>query len=197
MGVYLRHSQLETIKTKVIGTLFKSHSFYTRREDAIAELRQRIKVINGTEGPPFILTPGCQTHLPPISYKDNSPVIKQDTILVESETQHADPVLENIFTAIMSRDMGKWSFTCRLQFIPVRPFGRINENLIGMYAMRQNRYVSPLESFTLRVFINLDNLLTKKDGDTVTLRKLLLFSKDSSGGISLKWSNVQIQTGCF
>ena len=86
MDVYLRHPQLETIKKKVIGTLFKSHSFYTRRDDALAELQERIRSTNGAEGPPFVLTPGFQTHLPPISYEGESPVIKQDTILVEAET---------------------------------------------------------------------------------------------------------------
>ena len=65
MGVYLRHSQLEIIKRKIIGTLFKSHSFYTRREDALKELKERIKSTTGEEGPPFVLAPGFQLHLPP------------------------------------------------------------------------------------------------------------------------------------
>ena len=102
-------------------------------------------------GPPFVLTLGFQSHLPPISYKRSSPVIKQDTILVESETQYADQVLENIFKAMISRDMDKWPITGRLQFIPIRPFGMIDENLIGLYAMKQNRYVSHLESFTILI----------------------------------------------
>ena len=97
----------------------------------------------------FILTPGFQTHLPPISYDGTSPVIKQDTILVETKTQHADQVLENIFTVMTDSDQNKWLITGRLQFIPIWPFGRIDENLIGKFAMKQNRYVSQLESFTL------------------------------------------------
>ena len=40
MGVYLRHTQLKTIKTKVIGTLYRSHSFYTQREEAQLELQK-------------------------------------------------------------------------------------------------------------------------------------------------------------
>lgn len=53
MNVYLRHSQLETIKTKVIGTLFKSHSFYTQREDATEELKQRILATKGESSYPY------------------------------------------------------------------------------------------------------------------------------------------------
>ena len=44
MGVYLRHTQLKTIKTKIIGTLYKSHSFYTGREDAQLELKKEYKI---------------------------------------------------------------------------------------------------------------------------------------------------------
>lgn len=82
---------------------------------------------------------------------------------------------------MLLQDMEKWPITGHLQFIPIRPFGKIDENIIGMYAMRQNRYVSHLEGFTLGGFKNLDNPLTTLDGETVTLRKLLLFSKDSTG----------------
>ena len=181
MGAYLRHLQLETIRTQVIGTLFKTHSFYTRREDALDELKKRIIEIKGERGPPFSLTPGLQSHLPPISYEGKSPVIKQDMILVETQTKHADKVLENIFTAMLTRDMEKWPITGRLQFIPIRPFGKIDKNIIGMHAMKQNRYVSRLESYTLRGFKNLDVPLQTLEGDTVTLQKLLLFSKDAAG----------------
>ena len=93
MGVYLRHTQLKTIKTKIIGTLYKSHSFYTRREDAQLELKKRIQDTSGNDCPPFILTPGLHTHSPPTHYTGESPVIKQDTILVECEIRHADQVL--------------------------------------------------------------------------------------------------------
>lgn len=82
---------------------------------------------------------------------------------------------------MIDRNIEKWPITGRLQFIPVRSFGWIDEKLIGLYAMRQNRYISHLESFTLRGFKNLDIQLTKKDGDKVTLRQLLLFSKDTHG----------------
>ena len=126
----------------MISTLFKSHSFFTRREDALDELKRRIKTTTGEEGPSFALTPGFQTHLPLITYDGKSPVVKQDTILVEAETKHADQVLENLFKSIMDRNEGKWPITGRLQFIPVRSFGRIDKNLIRHYAMRQNSYMS-------------------------------------------------------
>ena len=100
---------------------------------------------------------------------------------MEAQTEHADAVLENIFTAILSSNMEKWPITGRLQFIPIRPFRKIDENIIGIYVMRQNRYVSHLKSYTLRGFKNLDTPLQTLEGDTVTLRKLLLFSKDAAG----------------
>ena len=78
-------------------------------------------------------------------------------------------------------NQNKWPIIERLQFIPIRPFGRIDENLIGKFAMKQNRYVSQLESFTLQGYQNLDTTIHQKDGETATLRKLLLFSKDHTG----------------
>ena len=63
MGVYLCPSQLETIKSKIIGILFKSHSFYTCQQDVLKELKERIIEATGNEGTKFVLTPGFQTHL--------------------------------------------------------------------------------------------------------------------------------------
>ena len=47
----------------------------------------------------------------PLLYKGESPAIKQDTILVEAETQFADQVLENIFTSMLDGDSEKWPIT--------------------------------------------------------------------------------------
>ena len=47
--------------------------------------------------------------------------------------------------------------------------------------MRQNQYISHLESFTLRGYKNIDTQLTKKDKTKVTLWQLLLFPKDTHG----------------
>ena len=73
---------------------------------------------------------------------------------------------------MLSSDMEKWPITGRLQFIPIRPFRKIDENIIGIYAMRQNRYVAQLESYTLRGIKNLDTPLKTIGGDIVTLRKI-------------------------
>ena len=135
MGVYLRHTQLKIIKTKVIVTLYRSHSFYTQREDAQLELQKRIKHTSGNDCPPFILTPGLHTHSPPSHYTRENPVIKQDTILVECEIQHADQVLELLFTALINNDKKKWPITGCLQLIPIRPFGKMNKDFIDTYAM--------------------------------------------------------------
>lgn len=58
--VYLKQTTLETIKTKVIATLFKSHSFFTSRKNTIVELRAKTLAHTGQESPPFVLTPGYQ-----------------------------------------------------------------------------------------------------------------------------------------
>ena len=94
LAIYSKQISLETIKTKVITTLFKSHSFFTRREDIVAELRARVLAHTGQESPLFVITPDYQTHLPLIDYNGNRLVIEQDTILVEAETKHADTILE-------------------------------------------------------------------------------------------------------
>lgn len=92
LGVFLCHSQFETIKSRAIGTLFKSHSFFTCCEDVLQELNQKIKEAMLEEGPPFLLTLGFQSHLPPLSYIGESPIIKQDMILIEAEMKHTDKV---------------------------------------------------------------------------------------------------------
>ena len=123
--------------------------FYTQREDAQLELKKRIHDTSGNECPPFILTPGLHTHSPPTHYTGESPVIKQDTILVECEIRHADQVLEFLFTALIDNDIDKWPITGRLKLIPIRPFGKMNEDFIGTYAMKQNQYAELLEHYTL------------------------------------------------
>ena len=179
LGVFLRHTSLETVKSKVIATLYRSHPFYTRREDALAELKLRIKQATGNEGPPFVLNPGLQTHQPPLTYKGQSPIIRQETLLVETEIKYADIVLQNLFAALLPEQISKWPITGKLQVIPIRPFGAMDENLIGTYAMKQNRFAAQLENFTLRGYKNIDKNITKYDGGTITLRNLLLYSKDS------------------
>ena len=82
-SVFLKHTQLETVKTKVIATLFCSHSFFTHREDTKKELQERILQATNRECPPFMLIPGYQSHGPPMDYHGESPIIKQDTILME------------------------------------------------------------------------------------------------------------------
>ena len=83
LRVYLHHFQFETIKSRVIGTLYKSHSFFTRREDALQELKNRIKVATGEVVPPFVLARGFQSRLSSLSYTGESPIIKQETIFIE------------------------------------------------------------------------------------------------------------------
>lgn len=85
--VYLKHTTLETIKTKVIVTLYKIHFYFTRREDIVSKIRARIQDKTGQESPPFVLAPGFHTHLPLTNYSGSSSIIKQDTILVEAETK--------------------------------------------------------------------------------------------------------------
>ena len=149
LGVFLRHTSLETVKSKVIATLYRSHPFYTRQEDALAELKLRIKQATGHEGPPFVLNPGLQTHQPPLTYKGQSPIIRQETILVKTEIKYADTVLQNLFAALLPDHTEKWPITGKLKVIPIRPFGDMDDNLIGTYAMKQNRFAAQLENFTL------------------------------------------------
>ena len=42
LALYLKHTTIETIKTKVTATLFKSHPLFTRKEDIVVELRAHI-----------------------------------------------------------------------------------------------------------------------------------------------------------
>ena len=44
-----------------------------------------------------MLIPGYQSHVPPSDYHGENPIIKQDTILMESEVQHADEILELMY----------------------------------------------------------------------------------------------------
>ena len=94
MGVYIRHTQMKTVKSRVIVTLYMSHSFFTGREEVMKEIWERIFEKTGAESPPFLLTLYYQTHLPPISYTGIGKTIKQDTILVEEETKNVDGVLD-------------------------------------------------------------------------------------------------------
>merc|ERR1712177_187213 len=56
-----------------------------------------------------------------------------------------------------------------------------DENLIRKFAMKQNRYVASLESITLKGYTNIDETLDTKCGKKITLREILLFSKDPDG----------------
>ena len=67
-SVFLKHTQLETVKTKVIATLFRSYSFFTRKEDTKKELQERILQATNRECPQFMLIPGYQSHVPPTDY---------------------------------------------------------------------------------------------------------------------------------
>merc|ERR1712115_634224 len=123
------------------------------------------------------LTPGYQFHLPPHDYIGNSPIIKQDTILMESEIQHAGEVLELMYEMMAKTNPDKWPITGHIQIIPVRPSGIMDENLIGKYAMMQNCHTASLESYTLRVYKNIDDTLLLKNGNEMTLREIILYSK--------------------
>lgn len=57
----------------------------------------------------------------------------------------------------------------------------MDENLIGRFAMKQNRYVTSLESITLKGYTNIDETLELKSGKNITLREILLFSKAPDG----------------
>merc|ERR1712032_1219407 len=127
-SVFLKHTQLETVKTKVIATLFRSHSFFTRREDTKKELQERILHATNRECPPFFLTPGYQSHIPPDNYTGDSPVIKQDTILLESEIQHADEILELMYEIMTRNDADWWPIMGHIQIIPVRSSGIMDKN---------------------------------------------------------------------
>jgi hypothetical protein len=180
-SVYLRHTQLDTVKTKTIATLFCSHSFFTRREDTKREIIERIHKATNRECPPFILTPGYQTHLPPTDYYGNSPIIKQDTLLMESETKHADEILELMYIMMAEKDTSSWPITGHIKIIPIRPSGLMDENLIGRFAMKQNQFVASLENITLKGYTNIDEILELKNGKTITLREIILYSKDPDG----------------
>merc|ERR1712177_21275 len=56
-----------------------------------------------------------------------------------------------------------------------------DENLIRKFAMKQNRYVASLESITLKGYSNIDEILDTKCKKKITLREILLFSKDPDG----------------
>ena len=178
LSVFLRHTQLETVKTKVIVTLFHSHSFFTQREDAKKELQERILKATNRECPPFFLTPGYQSHNQPMEYTGDSPIIKQDTILMESKIHHADEILELMYKMMSKKESAVWPITEHIKIIPVRPSGIVDKNLVGRYAMKQNCYIASLESFTLKGYKNIDNILHLKSGKTITLREIILFSKD-------------------
>ena len=75
----------------------------------------------------------------------------------------------------------QWPITGQIKIIPVRPSGLMDKNLIGRFAMKQNRYVASLESITLKGYTNIDETLNLKSGETITLREILLFSKDPDG----------------
>merc|ERR1712115_749078 len=129
------------------------------------------------ECPPFFLTPGYQSHIPPDNYTGDSPVIKQDTILLESEIQHADEILELMYEIMTRNDADWWPITGHIQIIPVRPSGIMDENLIVKYAMMQNCHTASLESYTLRGYKNIDDNLLLKNGNEMTLREIILYSK--------------------
>jgi hypothetical protein len=57
----------------------------------------------------------------------------------------------------------------------------MDENLIGRFAMKQNQYVASLESITLKGYTNINEILELKSGKTITLREILLYSKDPDG----------------
>merc|ERR1712115_724653 len=133
------------------------------------------------ECPPFFLTPGYQSHIPPDNYTGDSPVIKQDTILLESEIQHADEILELMYEIMTRNDADWWPITGHIQIIPVRPSGIMDENLIGRYAMKQNCFVNALESYTLRGYKNIDDRLYLNNGNEMTLREIILYSKGPDG----------------
>ena len=82
------------------------------------ELLERILTSTNKECPPFFLTPGYQSHLPPDDYTGNSPIIKQDTILMESEIQHADEVLELMYEMMAKTNPNKWPIIGHIQIIP-------------------------------------------------------------------------------
>jgi hypothetical protein len=63
----------------------------------------------------------------------------------------------------------------------VRPPGIIGENLIGRYAMKQNCYANALERYTLRGYKNIDDTLYLNNGNKMTLREIILFSKGPDG----------------
>lgn len=75
----------------------------------------------------------------------------------------------------------KWLITGRLKIIPIRPFGKLDENLISIYVMWQNRHAASFEIFTLHDCKNTYLSLRKLDSEIVTLRPLLLYSRDSIG----------------
>ena len=57
----------------------------------------------------------------------------------------------------------------------------MDENLIGRYAMKQNCFVNALESYTLRGYKNIDDRLYLKNGNEMTLREIILYSKGPDG----------------
>ena len=75
------------------------------------------------ECPPFFLTPGYQSHIPPTDYPGDSPIIKQDTILMESEIHHANEILELMYKIITKNDADIWPIIGHVQIIPVCPSG--------------------------------------------------------------------------
>ena len=77
MGVYIKHTQLEMIKSRAIATLFKSHSFFIQYEDAIKYIKEQIIEATRSVGPPSIFTPGYHTHLPPLSHTGKSKTINK------------------------------------------------------------------------------------------------------------------------
>ena len=78
-------------------------------------------------------------------------------------------------------DADLWPITGYIQIILIWPSGLMDENLISRYAMKQNCYSASLESYTLRGYKNIDNTLKLNNGNEMTLREIILFSKGADG----------------
>ena len=93
------------------------------------------------------LTPGSKTYF---SYTGNTPNQEPNIVLIESEIKYTYLIQKKTFITMLITDSDKWTILSGPHIIFVREIGKIVENLIGIYTIKQKRYTAYLKSSTLK-----------------------------------------------
>ena len=181
--IWIKETQFNSSRCTLIGWLYGSHSYYTRRDDATQELRRRMRL---TEDQHFCLVPGRVQEVEHDKTTGKDRVIVLESLKVEVPVEDADEIKRQFFSAFEEEESIEFPITRNMQFIPKQPTESITRETLCNWAIKQNLWCDSLAHTFVRGVHNIDETLDCLDGSKITLRQALLQTTISEGVIPFR-----------